>query len=118
MLRIVLTRRENLDSPDGVSIFVVSLAQAFIELGHTVKVVAGLHSRARFERLLAPRLDIPIVPLGRMPSVFAWLRAKRLIDRFHPHLVIHNEAMPSRCLASSCRLLTTSSGGRASWLLC
>lgn len=31
MLRIVLTRRESLDSPDGVSIFLVSLAQAFID---------------------------------------------------------------------------------------
>src|SRR5690348_17759725 len=94
MLRIVLTRRESLDSPDGVSIFLVSLAQAFIELGHTVKVVAALHSGARYRRLLAPRLDIPIVPLGRMPAALAWLRAKQFIDRFRPDLVIHNEAVP------------------------
>jgi glycosyltransferase involved in cell wall biosynthesis len=93
-MRIIITRRESLDSQDGVSIFLVSLAQAFIELGHEIKVIAGLDSRARYERLLAPRLDIPIVPLGRLPSALAWLRATRIIDRFRPDIVIHSEAVP------------------------
>jgi len=99
-MRFVLTRREGLDSPDGVSIFIVSLAQALSELGHEVKIVVGsLQSPAEYRRLLAPRLDLPILALSRTPltglaSAAAWLRAKWAIDRFRPDLVIHSEAVP------------------------
>jgi glycosyltransferase involved in cell wall biosynthesis len=99
-MRIVLTRRERLDSPDGVSIFIVSLAQALLELNHDVKIVVGsLPSSAEYQRLLAPRLDLPIVALSRMPltgfaSTWGWLRAKRVIDSFRPQLVIHSETVP------------------------
>jgi glycosyltransferase involved in cell wall biosynthesis len=99
-MRVVLTRRESLGSPDGVSIFIVSLAQALVELGHDVKVVVGqLQSRSEYERLLAPRLDLSIVALSRTPlsgftSPWAWLRAKRAVDGFWPDLVIHSEVVP------------------------
>lgn len=99
-MRIVLTRREGLDSADGVSIFIVSLAQALVELGHDVKVVIGcLESRAEYKRLLSPRIDLPVIalssrPLAGVASFAAWLRGKRLIDRFNPDLVIHSEAVP------------------------
>jgi len=99
-MRVVLTRREALDAPDGVSIFVVSLAQALSELDHEVKIVVGcLESHAEYQRLLAPRLDLPILALSRTPltgvaSAAAWLRAKWAIDRFGPDLVIHSEAVP------------------------
>ncbi|TIX46708.1 MAG: glycosyltransferase family 4 protein [Mesorhizobium sp.] len=99
-MRIVLTRREPLDSPDGVSIFIVALAQALLELGHQVQIVVGtFESRAKFQRLLSPRLELPIIGLSRTPltgpaSVAAWLRAIGIIDRFRPDLVLHSEAMP------------------------
>jgi glycosyltransferase involved in cell wall biosynthesis len=99
-MRVVLTRREALDSPDGVSIFIVALAQALCELQHEVKIVVGcLQSVSEFERLLAPRLDLSILALSRTPlsgpaSVVAWLRGKRAIDRFAPDIVIHSEAIP------------------------
>lgn len=99
-MRFVLTRREALNSPDGVNIFIVSLAQALSDLGHEVWIVVGsLGSEAEYRRLLAPRLDLRICALSRTPlrglaSVAAWLRAKRAIDRFRPDLVIHNEAVP------------------------
>jgi len=99
-MRIVLTRREPLDSPDGVSIFIVSLAQALVELKHEVKIVVGnLQSHAEYRRLLAPCLDLPIValsqtPLGGLASMGAWLWAKWIIDGFGPDMVIHNEAVP------------------------
>ncbi len=99
-MRIVLTRREGLDSPDGVSIFIVSLAQALLELKNDVRIVVGsLQSLAEYQRLLGPRLDLPIVALSRTPltgsaSVWAWLRAKREIDSFRPDLIIHSEAVP------------------------
>jgi glycosyltransferase involved in cell wall biosynthesis len=99
-MRVVLTRREGLDSPDGVSIFIVSLAQALVELDHEVKVVVGdLQSRSEYERLLAPRLDLPILALSSTPlsgsaSAWAWLRAKRAVDGFRPDLVIHSEVVP------------------------
>ena len=99
-MRVVLTRREGLDSPDGVSIFIVSLAQALSDLGHEVKVVVGsLQSSSEYRRLLAPRLDLPILALSRTPlsgpaAAAAWLRAKWAIDCFRPDLVIHSEAVP------------------------
>ena len=99
-MRVVLTRREALDNPDGVNIFIVSLAQALSELGHEVMlVVASLGSPAEYRRLLAPRIEVPILALSATPmtglaSVAAWLGAKRAIDRFRPDLVIHSEAVP------------------------
>ena len=99
-MRVVLTRREPLDNPDGVNIFIVSLAQALSELGHEVMlVVASLGSHAEYRRLLAPRIDLPILALSATPltgltSVAAWVRAKRAIDCFLPDLVIHSEAVP------------------------
>ena len=99
-MRVVLTRRKSLESPDGVSIFIVSLAQALCELGHEVKIIVGyLSNHSEYQRLLAPRLDLPIfalssVPLSGFASAVAWLRAKRIIDQFAPDLVIHSEAVP------------------------
>lgn len=99
-MRVVLTRREGIDSPDGVSIFIVALAQALMELGHEVRIVLGCLERpAEFRRLLAPRLELPIVALTDRPStglalMAGWLRGKRIIDRFCPDLVIHNEVVP------------------------
>ncbi|MEA2737173.1 MAG: hypothetical protein QOH05_480 [Acetobacteraceae bacterium] len=50
---VVLTRRERLESPHGVSIFIVSLARALLELQQEVRIVLGwLESRAAHERLL------------------------------------------------------------------
>jgi len=40
-MRVVLTRREPLDTPDGINIFIVSLAQALSDLDHEVKIVVG-----------------------------------------------------------------------------
>ena len=99
-MRVVLTRREALDSPDGINIFIVSLAQALSDLDHEVRIVAaGLESHAEYQRLLSPRLDLPIIALSRTPltglaSAAAWLRAKWIIDRFKPDIVVHNEAVP------------------------
>jgi hypothetical protein len=115
-MRVVLTRREALDSPDGVSIFIVALAQALCELQHEVKIVVGcLQSVSEFERLLAPRLDLSILALSRTPlsgpaSVVAWLRGKRAIDRFAPDIVIHSEAIPLPFTS----FMTLSLGGAAS----
>lgn len=99
-MRVVLTRREGLDSRDGVAIFIVSLAQALVELNHDVKIVVGsLRSRAEYLRLLSPRLDLSVHALSNTPptgfkSILAWLRGKRAIDSFRPDLVLHSEAMP------------------------
>lgn len=99
-MRIVLTRRESLSSADGVSIFMVALAQAFSDLNHEVTIVVGsMSSEAEYRRLLSPRLDLHIIPLSHRPltglsSVTAWLRGKRIIDRLRPDLIIHNEAVP------------------------
>ena len=99
-MRVVLTRREGIDLPDGVAIFIVALAQALIELRHDVKIVVGsLRSETEYRHLLSPRLDLPIHALSKTPltgvqSLCAWLRAKRVIDSFSPDLIIHSEAIP------------------------
>src|SRR5712691_3175386 len=99
-MRVVLTRREALDSPDGINIFIVSLAQALSDLDHEVKIVVGsLQSPSEYRRLLAPRLDLPILALSRTPlrglaSAAAWMRAKWAIDCFRSELIIHSEAVP------------------------
>jgi glycosyltransferase involved in cell wall biosynthesis len=99
-MRVVLTRREPLDSPDGVNIFMVALGQALSDLNHEILLVVGsLQSDAEYRRLLAPRVELPILALSRVPltglaSAVAWLRAKRAIDRFRPDLVIHSETVP------------------------
>lgn len=99
-MRIILTRREALDSPDGVSIFIVALAQALLDLGHQVQIVVGaFESRAKFQRLLSPRLELSIIGLSRtrltgLASVAAWLPAIGIINRFRPDLVIHSETVP------------------------
>ncbi len=99
-MRIVLTRRESLESPDGVSIFIVALAQAMLELGHQVQIVVGaFDSQAEFQRMLSPRLELPIIGLTRKPStgpasLAAWLRAIGVINGFRPDLVIHSETVP------------------------
>jgi glycosyltransferase involved in cell wall biosynthesis len=99
-MRVVLTRREPLDDPDGINISIVALAQTLVELGHDVIIVVGsLRSDDEYRRLLAPRLDLPVIALSRtsltgVRSALAWLRAKRVIDNFRPDLVIHNETVP------------------------
>src|SRR5260370_20717659 len=99
-MRVVLTRREALDSPDGINIFIVSRVQALSDLDHEVKiVVVSLQSQAEYRGLLTPCLDLPILALSRTPltglaSAAAWLRAKWTIDRFRPDLVVHSEAVP------------------------
>ncbi|WP_162273425.1 glycosyltransferase family 4 protein [Sinorhizobium glycinis] len=83
-----------------MSIFIVALAQAMLELGHRVQIVVGaFESREKFQRLLSPRTELPIIGLSRTPlsgpaSVAAWLRAMGIINRFRPDLVIHSEAVP------------------------
>ena len=99
-MRVVLTRREALDSRDGVNIFIVSLAQALCDLDHQVRIVVGsFRDQSEYRRLLDPRLDLLIFALSPTPlrgpaAVAAWLRAKWAIDAFQPDLVIHNEAVP------------------------
>jgi glycosyltransferase involved in cell wall biosynthesis len=99
-MRIVLTRRERIDANDGVSIYIVALAQAFIDAGHSVTLVVGsLQDMSEYSRHLCPRLEIPIValsdrPLGGMGSLRAWVRGARRIGKLAPDLVIHSEAVP------------------------
>src|SRR5690349_24562517 len=57
---VVRTRREALDSPDGVNVFIMWLAQALMDLGHDAMVVVGsLNSYAEYQRVVAPRCDLP-----------------------------------------------------------
>ena len=84
-MRIVLTRRDGLGSPDGASIFIVSLAQALIELWHEMRIVLGdLEDPARYRKPLAPRVDLPIVALSDKPrpGLASALRLAKRCDAF------------------------------------
>jgi glycosyltransferase involved in cell wall biosynthesis len=99
-MQIILTRREALDYPDGINIFVVSLAQTFMDLGHRVMIIAAsMRSEDEYRQALAPRRHIPVLALSQKPlrgiaSAGAWWRATRAIARLNPSLVINNEVIP------------------------
>ena len=109
-MRIVLTRREALDTPDGINIFLFSLAEALLEGGHEVTVVSSAQSdHARLHDYYSLSQWPVIVALGSHKSVHylrslrAWLtRGMGLLRALDPDLVIVNGAVPLRLPALTC----------------
>jgi glycosyltransferase involved in cell wall biosynthesis len=109
-LRIVLTRREALDTPDGINIFLFTLAEALIDGGHQVSIVSSAASDQRKVREYYPLERWPeLVPLGEHSSVHygrsmtAWLaKGRQTIRDLRPDMVILNGAVPVRFDALTC----------------
>jgi len=103
-MRIVMTRREALDTPDGINIFLFSLAEAMLEAGHEVTVVSSAWTDGAKVREFYPLRKWPeIVPLGNHTSVQyrkslqTWLtKGKQVIQSLNPDLLILNGAVPLR----------------------
>jgi glycosyltransferase involved in cell wall biosynthesis len=109
-MHIVMTRREALDTPDGINIFLFSLAEALLEGGHEVTVVGSAWTDEAKVREFYPLRRWPrIVSLGEHRSVHylqslrAWMtKGKRIIRSLQPDMVILNGAVPLRFDALTC----------------
>jgi glycosyltransferase involved in cell wall biosynthesis len=109
-MRFALTRREALDTPDGINIFLFSLAEALLERGHEVVVVSSARTDRDLLREYYSLARWPdIVSLGMHQSVqyphslSAWLTKGRSVLRsMDPDLVIVNGAVPLRLDALTC----------------
>ena len=109
-MRIVLTRREALDVPDGINIFLFTLAEALLDRGHEVIIVSSAASDPKKIREYYPLRNWPdVVPLGTHTSVHytrslrAWLaKGKQVIRGLRPDMVIVNGAVPVRLDALTC----------------
>jgi glycosyltransferase involved in cell wall biosynthesis len=111
-MKIVLTKRELLDVPDGISIFIFSLADELMRLGHEVIVVtsapfekAKICDFFRFSRspeLLALRARRESGYAGR---TWTWLReGLSTVNLLRPELVIVNGALPVRFRSATCTI--------------
>jgi glycosyltransferase involved in cell wall biosynthesis len=99
---IVITRRESLQLPDGINIFLFTLADALIQRGHCVVAVSTCRvSEARVRETFRcdkyPEL-VSITEsdqLGYLATGLAWMRfGRRVVASYCPTLVIVNGAVP------------------------
>jgi glycosyltransferase involved in cell wall biosynthesis len=103
-LRIVLTRREALDIPDGINIFLFSLADALQHRGHEVIMVStAANDEPKIREYFAPRHLPKIVSLGThktigyRQAITTWLsRGKPAIASLRPDVVLMNGVLPMR----------------------
>jgi glycosyltransferase involved in cell wall biosynthesis len=111
--RVVITRRAPLDFRDGINIFIFALADAFIEAGHEVTVVATtVGDRARIQRLFDVRTEPTLLSVEDGPRSVGYegltpgwlLRGRRMIGRQQPDLVINNGALPFAVPGRSCNV--------------
>jgi glycosyltransferase involved in cell wall biosynthesis len=111
--RIVITRRARLDFRDGINIFIFSLADALIQAGHEVAVVATtVGDRSRIGQLFGTRAEPTLEAIEEAPRrlhyeglTVGWLlHGARIIGRHEPDLVINNGALPFRVPGRSCNV--------------
>lgn len=109
-MRIVLTRREALDTPDGINIFLFSLAEALLESGHEVIVLSSAWSdREKLRQFYSLKQWPETVSLGEhrsikyLDSLKVWVtKGQRVIKSLNPDVVILNGAVPLRLKALTC----------------
>jgi hypothetical protein len=104
-VRILITRRERLDIPDGINIFIFSLADSLTRLGHTVFLLSTYQSNMeriakyyggfRFEEVYG-LMDHAVSSPCTLRGVFmAWVtRGRMLIRKLKPDFCIFNGAVP------------------------
>lgn len=101
-MRIVITRRESLDTPDGINVFIFSLAEAFLLKGHEVYVVAGMYTDINnifryFQLKKYPRVIClsSFKQFSYIRQIATWLiNGKNIVEEISPDLVLVNGSLP------------------------
>lgn len=109
-MRIALTRREALDTPDGINTFLFALAEALLELGHEVIVISSARSdHHKLQEYYSLSRWPEILSLGTHQrvtyhhSLSAWLtRGRSVLRSLDPDLLIINGAVPVRFPVLTC----------------
>lgn len=109
-MHIVMTRREALDVPDGINIFLFSMADALQEIGHRVTMVATAATNTdRLREYFAPRFMPDVVSLGMHAEItyrkalLAWVtRGRQVLQTLAPGLVVINGVVPVRLPGLTC----------------
>jgi len=111
-LRVVIIRRAALDTPDGINIFIFSLAQALVSKGHEVFIVrTTLRDPERISELYGISRHIEVMALAREDSfnhrymrvAARWFLAGRpMVDRLRPDLTIVNGPLPMSFAGRNC----------------
>ncbi|MEM2293077.1 MAG: glycosyltransferase family 4 protein [Candidatus Bathyarchaeia archaeon] len=105
-MRILITRREHLDVPDGINIFIFSLADSFTRLGHEVILLSTYESDQEkikkyyggfmFKKIYGLIRHTPNSSLYSLAKVFiAWMtKGRELIRNLKPDFCIFNGVVP------------------------
>jgi glycosyltransferase involved in cell wall biosynthesis len=109
-MNIVMTRREALDVPDGINIFLFSLADALQENGHRVTMVAtAATDTGKLQDYFAPRRMPQIVSLGThtetkyRKALFTWVtKGSQALQKLSPDLIVVNGVVPIRLPGLTC----------------
>lgn len=109
-MKIVITRRESFDKPDGINISVFSLTQAFFDLGHTITLITTDYTNPDKVREFFKIDSYPEIialsdeqNLGNYRRLILWLtKGKRIVNNLSPDFVILNGAIPVSFKAPSC----------------
>jgi glycosyltransferase involved in cell wall biosynthesis len=104
-MKILITKREELTLPDGISQFIFSVADGLIRLGHEVVCATTCDTdlerkvRERYQFRHYPQLEALVEggPMTYLQRFMVWAkRGRALAARHRPDLVIVNGAIPVR----------------------
>ncbi|MDX2149530.1 MAG: glycosyltransferase family 4 protein [Bryobacteraceae bacterium] len=101
-MHVVMTRREALDVPDGINIFLFSLADALADAGHRVTLVSTTPAdRSKLVDYFSPKTLPSTVALSNLREIsyrnalISWVRRGHGVLRsLSPDMVIINGAVP------------------------
>ncbi len=104
-MKILITRRERLDVPDGINIFIFSLADSFTKMGHEVFVLSTYESSTEniakyygsfmFKDLYSLMKGTDRFPARLSEVLKVWLtEGRNLIRKLKPDFCIFNGAVP------------------------
>lgn len=106
VMQIVITRRAPLDVPDGINIFIFSLASELLAAGNDVLVVgttlsdpdglAELYEMKRYPEVTALSSERELNWRYARVAAIWYKRGRKLIESLRPGLVIVNGALPFR----------------------
>lgn len=120
-MRILLTRREALDVPDGINMSIFALAQEYLRKGHQVHVLGGDGDDAGELADVYAVAELPAVETVNLPRdvryngmSLGWLlRGRQRISGLSPDVVIcHDGPFPFRIATPNCSIaINVDAGG-------